>query len=454
MMAVKLNGAGRSHANSLIEAGKVNQSADWSFSAEDGNSLLGDPPDWAAYGKWFLGVDDAEDRETKAHYKYPFGKDGQVYRSALRAIASRAAQQNETEISDSASGMLDKLDKKDKEEQGRQQKVVGFRKKGQAPTHEAFRAKFTLTDTNLEQGTFAGYASVFGSEVDTWPRTVVDPGAFTKTLTEGAGRVKVLWQHDPWCPIGKPIEMREDNKGLYVVGKISDTQAGRDALTLLRDGVVEEMSIGFDPIRWEMVPDPAAPQALQSTLDGQVRHLKEVRLWEFSLVTFAADPMAQVYAVHSLPTAEIRHQWNEGQAEQRVRRWSGFTDDGRSDRRAEQRYAQAHLAGHLVADVVDGRLQLVPVALLRATTDLLMEKLAAAKMSPDECKQLIEEAKSHLERILAAANGEDEEPGSTDTSADSETQSVARAEALARHKAAIEFKVLELEAAALLVGVR
>ena len=343
-------------------------------------------------------------------------------------------------------------DEKD-EPTGQPNKAIGFRKKGQAPQREAFRAKFTLTDTNLEQGTFAGYASVFGSEVDTWPRTVVDPGAFTKTLAEGAGRVKVLWQHDPWCPIGKPIEMREDNKGLYVVGKISDTQAGRDALTLLRDGVVEEMSIGFDPIRWEMVQDPEAPPAMQGSLDAQVRHLKEVRLWEFSLVTFAADPMAQVYAVHSLPTAGISHQWDEAQADERVRQWAGFTVDGRSDRRAEQRYAQAHLAGHLVADVVNGRLQIVPVAFMRAAMSMVQEQLAAASMSPDECKQLIEEAKSHLERILAAANGDESAP--EDTSADSETQSVARAEEVAaRHKATIERQMLELEAAALLVGVR
>ena len=82
-MAVKLNGAGRSHATSLLEAGKVDQSADWSFSAEDGNKLLGDPPDWTAYGKWFLGVDDAADRETKEHWKYPFGKNGKLYRSEI-----------------------------------------------------------------------------------------------------------------------------------------------------------------------------------------------------------------------------------------------------------------------------------------------------------------------------------------------------------------------------------
>ena len=301
---------------------------------------------------------------------------------------------------------------------------------------------------------------MFGSEVDTWPRTIVDPGAFTKTLAEANGRVKVLWQHDPWCPIGKPTEMREDNKGLYIVGKISDTQAGKDALTLLRDGVVDEMSIGFDPIRWEMVPDPAmqTPAGMAPSMDGMVRHLKEVRLWEVSLVTFAADPMAQVYAVHSLPTADIRTRWDESAADQRVKDWAGFTVDGRSDRRAEQRYAQAHLAGHLVADVVNGRLQLVPLAFMRAAMDMILEQLAAAPMSPDECKQLIEEAKSHLEKILAAANGTEPTPTTPmpgDTSGtNSETQSVARADMLAMQKAQIERQMVELEAGALLVGVR
>ncbi len=113
-MAVKLNGTGRANAVSLIDAGKYNATASWSMSAQDENKLLGDKgDDWAEYEKWFLGLDDSENEKTKAHFKYPFGKNGKVYRAALTAIRQRAGQQDATDIFDAAGSLVDKIDKKE-----------------------------------------------------------------------------------------------------------------------------------------------------------------------------------------------------------------------------------------------------------------------------------------------------------------------------------------------------
>jgi len=111
-MAVKLNSKGKTHAHSLVDSGKVDKTSSWSFTAEDGDKILGDPPDWNEYGKWFLGADDAEDPKAKAHWKYPFGKDGKLYRSGLIAIRQRAGQQSETEIYNAAGALIDKIDNK------------------------------------------------------------------------------------------------------------------------------------------------------------------------------------------------------------------------------------------------------------------------------------------------------------------------------------------------------
>ena len=73
---MKLNEKGYRHARSLIKAGKVDESSSWSFSAEDGNRLLGDPPNWEEFGRWHLGIREDEDPETKKHWAYPFGKNG------------------------------------------------------------------------------------------------------------------------------------------------------------------------------------------------------------------------------------------------------------------------------------------------------------------------------------------------------------------------------------------
>jgi len=109
-MAVKLNSKGKSHAGSMIDAGKVDKTSSWSFSSEDGNKILGDPPDWNEYSKWHLGIDPEANQETKAAYHYPFGKSGKIYRSGLIAIRQRAAQQGATDIYDAAGVLIDKID--------------------------------------------------------------------------------------------------------------------------------------------------------------------------------------------------------------------------------------------------------------------------------------------------------------------------------------------------------
>lgn len=113
-MAKSVNGSGRTYADSLISGGKVNKTSPWSFSAEDGNKLLGpDGDDWASFGKCHLGVNSDEPDKTKAHWDYPFAKDGTLYRSGLTAIRQRAGQQDDTAIFDAAGALLEKIDGKD-----------------------------------------------------------------------------------------------------------------------------------------------------------------------------------------------------------------------------------------------------------------------------------------------------------------------------------------------------
>jgi len=95
----QLNRSGVNNANARIRAGDINTTSSWSFSAADGNKLLGpDRDDWSNYGKWHLAVNTNASEETKARYSYPFGKNGNVYRSALIAIRQRAGQQKDTTI--------------------------------------------------------------------------------------------------------------------------------------------------------------------------------------------------------------------------------------------------------------------------------------------------------------------------------------------------------------------
>lgn len=55
--------------------------------------------------------------------------------------------------------------------------------------------------------------------------------------------------------IGRAIELREDAAGLIGHLRASRTDAGEEALTLVEDGVIDELSIGFRAVRDQRHPD-------------------------------------------------------------------------------------------------------------------------------------------------------------------------------------------------------
>ena len=126
-------------------------------------------------------------------------------------------------------------------------------------------------------GEFTGYLSVF-DEVDSYNDTI-KPGAYKKTLREHK-KFPILWQHDWTMPVGSFVG-QEDEKGLLIQGSLNlDVRQGQEARSLIMRGDVDGLSIGFDAIKWER--------------DDDVRVLKEIRLWEGSIVTFPADQHARI----------------------------------------------------------------------------------------------------------------------------------------------------------------
>lgn len=133
-----------------------------------------------------------------------------------------------------------------------------------------------------ESGVFSGYGSVFGN-VDSYG-DVVDKGAFTRTLKNRNSPVKLLWQHRGDEPIGVFTEIVQDDKGLSVKGQLNlEVQRGKEAYSLLRQGALDGLSIGYATVKDKIV--------------NGVRFLKEVKLYEISLVTFPANEAAQVNSV-------------------------------------------------------------------------------------------------------------------------------------------------------------
>jgi len=161
---------------------------------------------------------------------------------------------------------------------------------------------------DLEEGTFGAYFAVTGNFDG---EDIIDKGAFKKTLAEGGHRVKLYHIHDWREPIGNPLELKEVPRsklpkevlerapdatgGLYARCKISLTTRGQDDLILLRDGVLNEGSIGYDTIKeaWDELEDGV-----------QVRHIKELKLYDISLVPLAMNAAAVVTDVKEFKPEE------------------------------------------------------------------------------------------------------------------------------------------------------
>lgn len=142
-----------------------------------------------------------------------------------------------------------------------------------------------------ESGSFEGYGSVFNN-VD-GGGDIVLPGAFAESLrTRPAGKVKLLWQHDSWQPLGRFTEIYEDSTGLYVKGVLNpEVPQARVALALMRDGAVDGLSIGY--------------RVTADTIDrvSGVRQIKTCDLFEVSIVTFPMNPESTIQRVKGgLPT--------------------------------------------------------------------------------------------------------------------------------------------------------
>lgn len=161
--------------------------------------------------------------------------------------------------------------------------------------------EFKLSVKDLkDNGTFTGYGSVFGN-VDSYGEAVMK-GAFEKSLKKHEVEnlpIVMLWQHDRTNPIGIWKNVHEDEYGLCGEGEINlDTQQGREAYSLMKQGALNGLSIGYKEIL--------------ASSKGNVRSLTELELYEISPVTFPANTEARITGIKSERIADFAEQLRLG----------------------------------------------------------------------------------------------------------------------------------------------
>jgi HK97 family phage prohead protease len=149
-----------------------------------------------------------------------------------------------------------------------------------------FGLKGEIKEVDRTKRTVIGYPSTFGVIDD--GMDVVERGAFARTINawgpDGKQRIKALYQHEPAWMIGKHESLAEDERGLLARTRFVDTPMANDVLTLIQEGVITEQSIGFDVV-------------LRDTDDSGIRHLRELKLYETSFVTWGMNEITPILGV-------------------------------------------------------------------------------------------------------------------------------------------------------------
>ena len=161
----------------------------------------------------------------------------------------------------------------------------------------------TLTVRSLDTATreFTGLAVPYDTPTrirDWWMGDEYDESV-ARGAVQDSDDAKIFWQHRE--AIGKITSARDTTEGWEITGYLSDTTRGNEAYTLLRDGVLDRLSIGFEPIEHRTIAaTPDAPAQIIRT---------KIRVREVSIVNFPAYEGAAITDVrhHTHPSEMEKH---------------------------------------------------------------------------------------------------------------------------------------------------
>ncbi len=147
------------------------------------------------------------------------------------------------------------------------------------------RRSIEHTRANEDEGIIEGYIAKWGV-VDSYQSTFL-PGAFSKTIENRTDKIRLLFEHDQKNTVGKLLDIREDNTGVFVRAKMNmDTKAGKEVFYKAKNGDFDCFSFGFNNVR--------------STHENGIEKISGLDLIEVSLVAFEASGESKITDVRSV----------------------------------------------------------------------------------------------------------------------------------------------------------
>lgn len=183
--------------------------------------------------------------------------------------------------------------------------VTGLRLRDTNDTGDGMTLEGVAVPFNQRYALFSDYAEVIDPDCDFGTRKTV----------------KVSREHGDL--IGKLTDMRSEADGLHVVAKLADTESGREAAELVREGVYDGFSIGFRPVENRVIDSD----------DGVTEvHRRKVDLFEVAVTGIPAYPAAEITSQRSQTTttnneSEAPHMGNDNEQRDVNERLEAFGEE-------------------------------------------------------------------------------------------------------------------------------
>lgn len=164
----------------------------------------------------------------------------------------------------------------------------------------------SIKDVDGKKGIVTGYFAHFNN-VD-GDGDIIRRGAFSKTIRENGPdsskpRVKHLQNHNPYQPIGKLMNLKEDDMGLAYESQVGTHSLGQDFIKMVESGLISEHSIGYKTIKKNQLQDW---ESYQKNPSGGWNELTEVKLWEgSSLTAWGANELTPITSLKSTDKQKI-----------------------------------------------------------------------------------------------------------------------------------------------------
>ena len=109
-------------------------------------------------------------------------------------------------------------------------------------------------------------------------------GSLTRTIKDTGARVKLYRNHDHGTAVGRAVQWKSTDAGMWAQFRIATTPAGEAVMEEIREGMLDAFSVGFRPVRETRAADGA-------------REVIEAKLHEVSITPMGAYDGARVLAV-------------------------------------------------------------------------------------------------------------------------------------------------------------